>query len=420
MDPELAVLAFSLFVCVALSSFFSASETAYMALNRVRLKTMVGTGNRKAELALELTEDYDPLLTTVLIGNNIVNIAGTVLATVFFTRLFGSRGATVSTIVMTILILVVGEVTPKTLAKRSPEQFAIRVARIMKVLIRVLTPCNLLFRGWRQLLDRIVPASEESTDIEDEIMTMVNEAQHEGDMDAHEGDLIRSAIEFRDSDALDIMTPRVDVEALEDTASMEEAEELFLRSGYSRIPVFHEDMDHVIGVLHEKDFYRAKHAGVQSIQGISMPPVYASATQKVSKLLNLFQQTRTHMVIVLDEFGGTEGIVTMEDVLEELVGEIFDEHDDISEDIAEKEDGTLIVNGLVPLEDLYESLNLPCHYASDTVGGWAAEVIGRIPEVGTKFSVDGLDGEVIGMERLRVTQVQVRRQQAKPDENTGH
>ena len=162
MDPELAVLAFSLFFFFSLSSFFSASETAYMALNRVRLKTMVGTGNRKAELALELTEDYDPLLTTVLIGNNIVNIAGTVLATVFFTRLFGSRGATVSTIVMTILILVVGEVTPKTLAKRSPEQFAIRVARIMKVLIRVLTPCNLLFRGWRQLLDRIVPASEES------------------------------------------------------------------------------------------------------------------------------------------------------------------------------------------------------------------------------------------------------------------
>ncbi|MBQ9326595.1 MAG: HlyC/CorC family transporter [Clostridia bacterium] len=422
MDPELGLFVFSLLVCILLSAFFSASETAFMAVNRVKLKTLSQSGNRKAGKALTLAEDSDRLLTTVLIGNNIVNIAGTALATVLFTRLLGNHGPAVSTVVMTLLILFLGEVTPKTMAKRFPERFAMAVAPVMLFLQKLLMPLSFLFSRWQAYLSRVSPEEDEETgtDIEDEIMTMVDEAQSDGDMDASESKLIRSALEFRDADALDIMTPRTDVEALESTATMEEAEQMFLRTGYSRLPIYREDMDHVIGILHEKDFYRAKHAGVKSLTGLSMPTVYVSASQKVSNLLTIFQQTRTHMVIVLDEFGGTEGIVTLEDVLEELVGEIFDEHDDISQDITEAGDGSLLVNGGVPLEDLYDRYHLDNPYESDTVGGWAAEVMGCIPKIGSVFRAEGFEGAVTGMDRLRVTQVRVKRIQDTDEENGEH
>ena len=260
-----------------------------MAVKRTRLKTLQQNGDKRAEIAWNLTEDYDRLLTTVLVGNNIVNIAGTAIATVFFTSLIGNAGATVSTVVMTILILLIGEVAPKMIAKQSPEKISIHVARPMQTLQKLLTPVNALFVLWQKFVRKIFNPQTDDTPIEEEIITMVDEAQTEGGMDEHEGELIRSAVEFNDSDALDIMTPRVDVEALEDTASMDEAEELFRRSGYSRLPVYHEDMDHIVGILHEKDFYRARHAGVQGIIRIMVPPVYAPATLELSRLLKLFQ-----------------------------------------------------------------------------------------------------------------------------------
>lgn len=384
-----------------------------MAVKRTRLKTLQQNGDKRAEIAWNLTEDYDRLLTTVLVGNNIVNIAGTAIATVFFTSLIGNAGATVSTVVMTILILLIGEVAPKMIAKQSPEKIAIHVARPMQTLQKLLTPVNALFVLWQKFVRKIFNPQTDDTPIEEEIITMVDEAQTEGGMDEHEGELIRSAVEFNDSDALDIMTPRVDVEALEDTASMDEAEELFRRSGYSRLPVYHEDMDHIVGILHEKDFYRARHAGVQGIIRIMVPPVYAPATLELSRLLKLFQNTRTHMVVVLDEFGGTEGIVTLEDVLEELVGEIYDEHDDVTEDVVTLEDGSIQVNGGLPLEELCDILNIENNYEADTVGGWAAEVLGQIPTVGMEFDTGLIHGTVTGMDRRRVTSVRVER---KPEE----
>ncbi|MBQ6562757.1 MAG: HlyC/CorC family transporter [Clostridia bacterium] len=396
-----------LLICVALSSFFSASETAFMAVKRSRLKTMQQNGDERAGIAYDLTEDYDRLLTTVLVGNNIVNIAGTAIATVFFTSIIGNAGATVSTVVMTILILLIGEVAPKMLAKQAPENLSIRVARPMKMIQTLLTPVNGLFGLWRNFVRRVFNPEKDETPIEEEIITMVDEAQTEGGMDEHEGELIRSAVEFNDSDALDIMTPRVDVEALEDTATMEEAEELFRKSGYSRLPVYHEDMDHIVGILHEKDFYRARHAGVQGILRIMVPPVYASATLELSRLLKLFQNTRTHLVVVLDEFGGTEGIVTLEDVLEELVGEIYDEHDDVTEDVVTLEDGSIQVNGGLPLQELCDILNIENTFEADTVGGWAAEVLGQIPTIGMEFDAGLIHGTVTGMDRRRVTSVRV-------------
>ena len=308
---------------------------------------------------------------------------------------------------MTILILIFGEVSPKALAKESPERVAMAVAPCLKLLIRVLMPVNALFTLWRKLLSKVFKPQEDDSRIEAELMTMVDEAQNEGDMDAHEGELIRSAIEFNDRDVVSILTPRVDVTALEDTASMEDAANIFRESGFSRIPVYHEDMDHVVGILHEKDFYVLQHAGCSDITRIMAPPVMAPSSLKISKLLKMFQDTKTHLVIVVDEFGGTEGIVTMEDVLEELVGEIYDEHDVVNDDVIPLEDGSCLVDGGMQLSELLESLNVPDTFDADTVGGWAAEVLGCIPTVNAVFETEDVRGQVTGMDKRRVTQVRV-------------
>ncbi|MBQ8655216.1 MAG: HlyC/CorC family transporter [Clostridia bacterium] len=407
MSPTAGILLAALAICVALSAFFSASESAYSSLNKVRIRNLCQEGSVKAQTALDISEDYDRLMTTILVGNNMVNIAGTSIAAVLFTMWIGSYGVTVSTIVMTVLILVFGEVSPRAIAKESPERLAVALAPAMKATIILLTPFNAFFMLWSRLLSRIFKPAESANDIEDELITMVDEAQSEGDMDAHEGELIRSAIEFNDQDALNILTPRVDVTALEDTATMEEAGEIFRESGYSRVPVYHEDMDHVVGILHEKDYHVQRHAGCSDITRIMRPPVWAPSTLKISKLLKLFQNSKTHMVIVVDEFGGTEGIVTLEDVLEELVGEIYDEHDDVSNDIIRMEDGSVLVEGGLQLAELMEHLGVADIYEADTAGGWSAEVLGSIPFVGASFETDELRGMVTKMEKRRVTQLRV-------------
>ena len=368
-------------------------------------------GNKRARTALALAEDYDRLITTILIGNNIVNIAASSLATSLFLVLLNNQAnlaTTVSTVVMTIVILIFGEVSPKAIAKESPENLAMSFAPVLRLLCTVFTPFASFFSLLKRLLTKIFKTEDGESYIEEELMTMVDEAESEGDMDAHEGELIRSAIEFNDDrDVLSVLTPRVDVTAIEDTASMEEAAELFRSSGYSRLPVFHEDMDHIVGILNEKDFYLLQHAGCTDITQIMKPPVCAPTTLKLSKLLKLFQAQKTHMVIVLDEFGGTEGIATMEDVLEELVGEIYDEHDDVEQSNLIMDDGSYLVDGGMQLSELLDMLEVEDIYNAETVGGLAAEVLGIIPFVGAAFETDELRGLVTQMEKRRVTQVRI-------------
>ncbi len=411
MTPDLWILIAILFVCVALSAFFSASETAFTSVNRVKLKTMMQNGKKRAETALALAEDYDRLITTILIGNNIVNIAASSLATSLFLVLLNNQtnlATTVSTVVMTIVILIFGEVSPKAIAKEAPEKLAMTFAPVLKVLCTIFAPFAYLFGQLKKLMTRLFNTEEGESFIEEELMTMVDEAESEGDMEHHEGELIRSAIEFNDDrDVLSVLTPRVDVTAIEDTATMDEAAELFRVSGYSRVPVFHEDMDHIVGILNEKDFYLRQHEGCTDITQIMKPPVYAPSTLKLSKLLKLFQAQKTHLIIVLDEFGGTEGIATMEDVLEELVGEIYDEHDDVEQDTLIMDDGSQLVDGGMQLSELLDKLGVEDIYNAETVGGFAAEVLGIIPFVGAEFETDEIRGLVTQMEKRRVTQVRV-------------
>ena len=401
----------ALILCLALSAFFSATETAFSACNRVKLKTVEGPRKERAQIALSLLEKYDSLITTVLIGNNLVNIVATAIATLLFTtRILPGKedlATTIASIVMTVVILFVGEVGPKTLAKQQPEKFAMAVGPAIRVLMVILKPLDLLFSLWRKLLSKLVKPEREENQIEEELMTIIDEAQTEGDIEEDEGKLIRSAIEFNDQNASDIMTPRVDVTAIEDTATIEEAADLFRDTWFSRIPVYHEDLDHIVGILNEKDFYKKTHEGCTEITKIMKEPVFAPASLAISNLLKLFRTSKTHLVILLDEFGGTDGIVTMEDVLEELVGEIYDEHDEISEEVVEQEDGSLIVDGNMQLEELMEKFSLENTYDADTVGGWAGEMLEKVPEVGDSFTLRGYQFTVMEMDGFRVTRMQV-------------
>ena len=401
----------ALILCILLSAFFSATETAYSACNRVKLKTVDGPRKKKAQTALALLEKYDSLITTVLIGNNLVNIAGAAIATLLFTvRILPGReelATTLASVVMTVAVLFLGEVGPKTLAKQQPERYAMAVSPVIRFLVAVLKPLDMLFSLWRKLLGKIIRPEPEESQIEDELMTMIDEAQTEGDIEEEEVELIRSAIEFNDQDAADIMTPRVDVTAIEDNATIEEAADLFRDTWFSRIPVYHEDLDHIVGILNEKDFYKMTHEGCSDITRIMKEPVFAPASLSIGNLLKQFRTSQTHMVILLDEFGGTEGIVTMEDVLEELVGEIYDEHDEVNEEVVEQEDGTLIIDGNMQLQELLDKLGAENVYDTDTVGGWAAEMLEKVPEVGNSFTLGKHLFTVTEMDGFRVIRMQV-------------
>jgi len=408
-----------LLILVALSAYFSATETAFTSLNRIRMKNLAAEGNRRAELVLDLAEKYDQILTTILIGNNIVNIAATSLATVLFIQYFADKGATLSTVVMTLVVLVFGEVTPKTLAKENPETFAMWSAPYLRALKIVLTPLNAVFIGWRKLLDMLFTSKRDNSITEDEIMTMVDEAQEEGGIDEHEGDLIRSAIEFTDLDVADILTPRVDVIALDADATVEEAAALFEEHGFSRLPVYEESVDKTLGVIHEKDFHALRKQGVTCIRDMIKPAISVSPGLKISQLLQLLQHSKNHMAIVVDEFGGTEGIVTLEDVLEELVGEIWDEHDEVMEDVRTEGEKCFIIEGSADVDKVFEQVHLDeeCEWA--TLNGWVVDMMNCIPQAGQSFTYKHLTVTVTQADSKKVLEVRVEVGELPEDEADG-
>ena len=408
MDSASIIMLVVLVLLVAMSAYFSATETAFSSLNRVRLKSKAENGDKRAALALELEEDYDRLLSTILIGNNIVNITATTIATLLFVKLLGNRsGPTVSTVVRTIVILIFGEISPKSLAKESPEAFAMFSAPILRFFLALLRPVNFLFTQWKKLLTKVFHKSGEEGITEEELITMVDQAEDEGGLDRHESELIRSAIEFGDMEVEEILTPRVDIVAVEDTATMDEIAKLFAENGYSRLPVYHEDIDDIIGVIHEKDFHAARYHGMCDVSAITSSVLYTTGNTKISELLRILQREKAHMVIVVDEYGGTEGLATMEDIVEELVGEIWDEHDEIIEEFKKQVDGSYLISCNADLTDLYDLFSIRGDCDANTVSGWVMEQIGRIPEEGDRFTADGLDVTVTQVDHRRVMEIKV-------------
>ena len=400
----------TLVILVAFSAFFSASETAFSSLNQIRLKSRADDGDRTAARVLAMSEQYDKLLSTILIGNNIVNIAAASIGTILFTRMLGAeRGATVSTIVLTIIVLIFGEVTPKSLAKEMPEKVATAVSPFLVLLLALMTPLTWLFTQWKKLLGHFVHSGEADTITEGELMTMVSEAENDGELTDRESELIRSAIEFDDVEVEEILTPRVDVVAVADDISLEELAQTFAESGYSRLPVYHGTIDNIIGVVHEKDFYIARLKKATKIDDLVAPTLYTTGSTQISQLLRTLREQHHHMAVVVDEYGGTEGIITLEDILEELVGEIWDEHDEVTEDFRKQSDGSWLVSGSASVDDLFETLDLPEDedIDSNTVNGLVQEKTCHLPKVGDHFSLGEYDGVVTRTARRRVTEVRL-------------
>ena len=408
----------ALVILVAFSAFFSASETAFSSLNQIRLKSRAEEGDASAARVLAMAEKYDKLLSTILIGNNIVNIGAASIATVLFTRWLGEeRGATTSTIVLTIVVLVFGEVTPKSLAKEMPETVATAVSPFLNLLMALFTPLTWLFSQWKRLLGHFIHNKEEDTITEGELMTMVSEAENDGELTDRESQLIRSAIEFDDVEVEEILTPRVDVVAVEDDIPLEELAQTFAESGYSRLPVYHDTIDNIIGVVHEKDFYLARLKRETTMEDLVKPTLYTTGSTQISQLLRTLREQHHHMAVVVDEYGGTEGIITLEDILEELVGEIWDEHDEVTEDFHKQSDGSWIVLGSASVDDLYETLGLPEDedIDSNTVNGLVQEKTGHLPKVGDRFALGGYDGVVTRTAKRRVTEVRLTPVEKKPE-----
>ena len=405
----------ALIALVAMSAFFSASETAYTSLNRARLKSMANGGSRRAARALALAEDYDRLLSGILVGNNIVNILSASLATVLFVRLVGGAGVSLSTAVMTVVVLMFGEIAPKTIAKDRPEQIALAFYPVLNAVLWLLTPIVFLTSCWQKLVYRVFKPADDRGITEEELITIVEEAENEGGIDEHESELIRSAIEFNDLTAEDILTPRVDVIAVDVSDSAEDVARVFGQSGRSRLPVYEESIDTIVGILHEKDFYRLR--GSASIPQMMTQPLCVVPGTRLGVLLKLLQRTKNHMAVVVDEYGGVSGIVTMEDILEELVGEIWDEHDEVVQDIVEVANGEWLVSGSAGFDDLRELFPIEGDFDSVTVNGWVLEMLGHLPQPGDSFDCPGLHITVEKVGRRRVEQIRISRidPPGKPD-----
>ncbi len=397
-------------IMLVFSAYFSATETAFSSLNKTRIKTLSDKGNRRAGLVLTLSDKYDKLLSTILIGNNIVNIILSSVCTVFFINLLKENqitGTVVATIVSTVVVLTFGEITPKTVAKESPERFAMFSAPVISVLMKILTPVSILFSGIKAAINKVFGNGDDRRMTQDELLTLVEEVEHEGGIDKEESELLRSAIEFTDREASDILTPRTLLEAVDENMSNEEIARLFSETGYSRIPVYSGDIDSITGIIHQKDFYSKVLGTDNSIKTIMKKPVYIPLTMKISDILKLLQKNKSHLAIVVDEYGGTMGIVTMEDILEELVGEIWDEHDEVVEDIVEIETNRYKVLCSTDLEKMFRYFDLEDETDAATVGGWVLEKFGCFPQEGDTFEFNNLIVEVISADDQRVNEITV-------------
>ena len=407
MNPDLIPSIAAMLICVILSGYFSATETAFSSVNKTRLKAMAEKGDKRAEQALRLAEDYDKLISTILIGNNVVNIALASIGTLFFVDLLGDKGATVSTAVITVVVLIFGEITPKSIAKDFPEKFAMFSSPFINMLIVLLTPLNFIFGLWKKLIGLIVKTEEDAGMSQEELLLLVDEVQQDGSIDESEGELLRNAIEFGDLEARDILTHRVDLEAVPIDATKEAVAALFTESRFSRLLVYEDSIDKIVGVIHQKDFYTGTGIVDAPLKEIMTEPLYIHQTEKVDDLLQLLRANKSHMAIVIDEYGGTMGIVTMEDILEELVGEIWDEHDEIEEPIQKIDDTTYILDGSVTLDDFCDQFDVKSDSDSVSLGGWIMDQMECIPDEGDSFEYENLTITVSKTDDHRVESVTV-------------
>lgn len=395
---------------VIMSAYFSATETAFSSLNKTRLKAMEEKGNKKAKLALKLADNYDKLISTILVGNNIVNIALASIGTVFFVKFVTEDqeiAATWSTVVVTVVVLVFGEVTPKSIAKDSPEKFAMFSAPLIRLFIWILAPINLIFSLWKKLIAKIFKLEGSAKMSQEELVLLVEEVEQEGTLDTDEGELIRNAIEFGEQEAEDILIHRVDIVAVDVEEDKNEIANIFFKTKFSRLVVFEETIDNVVGIIHLKDFFTSDGITEKSIKEIMTKPPFIQKSEKLNDLLKILQKSKSHIAVVIDEYGGTLGIVTMEDILEEIVGEIWDEHDEVVETFRSIGNDEYIVECGENFEDFCEFFDIEAESDNISTGGWVMEQLGKIPEKGDNFTYSNLNIRIIETDSHRVSKIKV-------------
>lgn len=410
-DPVLYIL---VVILVALSAFFSASETAYSSVSRVRLKNYQAEGDKRAGRALKIADHFDRALSAILIGNNVVNIASATIGTMICTSLLGDGplAATVSTLAMTVLVLIFGEVLPKSFAKENAEQFALVVAAPLSLLITVLKPLIAALIGLKKLASMLIKTKEKAPSVtEEELKYIIEEIEDEGVLEEEESELVQSALEFDDITVSEILTPRVDVDAINVNDPVEKMLELFKNSSHSRIPVYEKSVDHILGIV---TAYRFLHTYLENpavdIRSLIQDTLFVPPTKKISELLQELQRQKMQFAVVVDQYGGTIGIVTVEDILEELVGEIWDENEDMEEEVRRIDTHLYEVEGDTKLYDLFEELELEFpgfKSSSNSIGGWALEMLEHIPTLGESFRYENLTIMVKELEDQRITKLTV-------------
>jgi len=392
-----AICLILLIFCLVCSAFFSASETAFSGINMIRMKNYAEEKRKGARRALYIMEHFDKTLSTILVGNNFVNIASTTICAYLFGKfiLNPTLANVLNTVIMTIIILIFGEIIPKSLAKANPEKTAMRYSGMLFVIMKILTPITFFFGLLQKAALKKVKTSDEPTVTEDELESIIDTMEEEGVLDADNVDMIQGVLDMGERTVYDIMTPRVDMVAIDKNASIDDVKNIFVSSQFSRIPVYFEDKDNIVGLLYQKDFMFALFKDKPfKITDIMTKPIFVTEPMKVDDLIRKMQKEKKHLAIVLDEHGGTSGLVTMEDALEEMVGEIYDEHDEVeSAPIKQVNENTYNIDPEVTIEDLFDYLEIEHLPETDysSVGGMLYEMSDSLPAVGQIFELSAVD-----------------------------
>lgn len=394
-------------ILIIMSAVFSGSEMAFSCVNKIRLKNYASQGNKRAEKALKIANKFDDALTTILIGNNIVNILSTSISTVLFTQILGSGGVGAATVVMTVLVLIFGEITPKSYAKSHAESVTLFMAEPLWILIKLMTPAVFLFKI---LQNALKPKNEQPTVTEDELKYMIEEIEEQGVLEEQESDLVRSALEFDEITVDEILIPRVNVVAIERNEDFNKIKELFLTEMYSRLPVYEKNVDNIIGVITNKSFFRLMDENKEDITEIIQDIIHLSDLKLISEALKEMQKNKTHMAVVLDQYGGTKGIITMEDIIEELVGEIYDENDEIVDNFIQIGENEYEVSGELNISDMLENLDLPdseIESAGNTIGGWVMELLGHVAKEGETVQSGAFRMNVMSVKEQKIQKIRL-------------
>ncbi len=415
MSIYLIVIAIILMVC--LSAFFSGSEMALSSCNLLRMQNLREEGSRRAAVAVRILENFDHALSAILIGNNLVNIGASALVSVLVILMSGSDKYTwIGTAILTIIIIIFGETIPKICAKKSANRVTLRIAYPIRALTVFLTPVIWVVVGLNWLLTFWMKEEkdENSEEAVEELHSIIETAEDEKVLDEDQSELVRSAIDFSEISAMDVMTARVDVVAIDIEDSWDEILAQIEKSNVSRMPVYEGSIDNIIGVLYLNRFLKAvAEEGKADIRSLLMPPCYVYKTMKLPAVLNQLRRAKQHLAIVTDEYGGTLGVLSMEDVLEQIVGDIWDDNDEVEPEVVERKEGEYELDGAMMLFEMEELLGLPeesIEAESNTVGGWTIECFGGFPQVGDSFEKDGLKVTVLEMsDGRRVDKVLVKR-----------